>query len=409
MPVNRIENANSAPVVARVEAKEEEQEAEPTFTCDNCGNDRPEVNANATDEGTRVCDTCHSEDYGRCNECNDLRHYDNLHSDDRDEGNFYCPSCYRNQHSVQYRSVTIPEEIAPSANGKIVQVARPFGIELEVRIDEKSDIVELSKELHQDIGVENDGSINGSGIEIQTPPLRGLNAERTIEGVCKQLDSFNGYVDSSCGYHLHVDCNDLESMSGNSQTSAVAGLWAFYIAYEDVIMSFLPPSRRKNTYCNPLRSDYHIKEILEAINMDRLEKIWYRARTQIMLNEAKREKKHGSRYRGINLHTLFSARHIEIRYHSGTINPKKILEWANLHAMIVERAIGRGFSHSRIAEGMKDMDIVTKTNSFFAMLNLAPSSEEYFRTRQRAFMSPLPTLSPQAEADSNKMLSEQEA
>jgi len=89
---------------------------------------------------------------------------------------------------------------------------------------------------------------------------------------------------------------------------------------------------------------------------------------------------------GVNLHSLFANKHLEIRYHSGTLNPVKVLEWVNLHQRIIDLAV----EHASIAIGYtrdvaQESKLEDKTQMLFDALQLDESSRAYFRNRQEMF------------------------
>lgn len=352
-------------------------------TCHDC--DRAEDEDNGligTAYASRICQNCYESNYFTCDNCHEVFN----DSDERDSG--MCANCYSEECEIPYRGYSTSEEHFENVReGRIIRSLRPFGVELEVTYEDedKEEAVKMVRALPRSVGVTSDGSVNNIGIEIQTPKSAGYKAEDIIQATCKSFADNGASVDSSCGYHVHIDVDDLQRMSAGEQFNCIRNLWLFYIAFEDVLMSFLPESRRHNSFCHPLRSDYHFKEILDTHNIDKLEQIWYRVTSIRNAQIAKNEHKHESRYRGINLHSLFSDRHLEIRFHSGTLNMRKILEWANLHLMIVDRVFNNGIDRSFMGEMMNSVSLEEKTKAFFQYLNLPKSSIGYFLTRQEKF------------------------
>ncbi len=45
---------------------------------------------------------------------------------------------------------------------------------------------------------------------------------------------------------------------------------------------------------------------------------------------------HGNRYRGLNLHSLLNIGTIELRYHSGTLDSTKIINWLFINTAIID-------------------------------------------------------------------------
>ncbi len=225
---------------------------------------------------------------------------------------------------------------------------------------------------------------------MQFPLMAGNAGEGVIKDVCKVLSNTETKVNSSCGFHLHISIDDWQKMDtgeyypNDPKTQILKDIFMFYLCFENVIMSFLPKTRRTNSFCRPLANCYHLTEIAEARNSEQIDEIWYRANGENLKNQ-KAEKKHGSRYRGINMHTLLSENHLEIRYHSGTTNSKKILEWTNLHLQIIDWLVaGSGYSNWR--NSLELVDLGEKTDYFFRLIGLTKESEDYFRTRQMKFM-----------------------
>lgn len=156
-----------------------------------------------------------------------------------------------------------------------------------------------------------------------------------------------------------------------------------YLAYEDVLLSFVPKSRRGNQYCTPLGVDYHIKEIATASTLGQLEKIWYRVRTQKDSDKRKSIGKDKTRYRNINMHTFFSDGHIEIRLHSGTINPDKIKHWTALHTAIVDYAVKEMYSLNGAITAFSEIDLSKKTTDLLEKIKVEKSTKDYFISRQK--------------------------
>ena len=378
------------------------------------------------------CNGCFAQNFGECNMCHETTYAGNLNTLRNQSGTtqhfcndciniqrqdgalFQCRNCsmlYNDQNTgfvladrchectenvrqngdICYRKYRKDPALISTKSGKKITSNRPFGIELEAVFKSGSKASKASFDLPAYVGVAQDGSIeaqNGAGLEIQTPPASGEHAEQLIEKACSTLVKNGFIVNKSCGYHLHMDVSKIDTLDGSSQVKAVKALWLTYMAFEDVILSFLPASRRKNVrYCMPLKAEYNADEIIKARNMDDLEALWYRMTDKMNINRAKTEHRHASRYRGINLHPLFGARHIEIRYHSGTLNVQKILEWAQLHTRIADWAMSDGtrMDWSFYKEGVNSIEMDKKTGTLFQIAGLSAESMGYFRARQETF------------------------
>ena len=225
-----------------------------------------------------------------------------------------------------------------------------------------------------------DGSLPERGFEIQTPKLAGLAGENVLKRILDVLNDTASYITKACGLHIHLDTSDFTSKN----YSVIKRLWMFYIVFEDVLLSFLPHSRRANTYCLSIRDNYHFQEILTAKGKPQLEQLWYRLDDEKTIREQKKGKYHSTRYNGLNLHAMFAMNHAEIRYHSGTTNAKKILEWVNLHARIFD-TVQQDDALSTIMSAKLLTDSAKKTAALFAGINLSPRSRAYFLSRQQLF------------------------
>jgi hypothetical protein len=93
---------------------------------------------------------------------------------------------------------------------------------------------------------------------------------------------------------------------------------------------------------------------------------------------------HESRYIGLNLHSLFHANHAEIRYHSGTVNVDKILQWVNLHALLFDKA-KEPYARGVVEQGLNEVRLERKTQDLFDFLSLSNTSRAYFLKRQSLF------------------------
>ena len=223
--------------------------------------------------------------------------------------------------------------------GTIMKSTRAFGVEIECQYDDEYDIEILSEDskVNKNIGIGSDGSINGQGVEIRTPPASGKAGENMIRGLCSVLKERCFDVDNSCGLHVHIDASDMKDKVREEEEGykIAKNYWLFYIVMDDVIRSFLPPSRRRNDYCKPCESVYRAVHDAKSL-MDLM--LIYESSDSTLLDANSRVKyKDPTRYRGINLISLWREWHAEIRYHNGTLQGERILHWAYLHCLIMDK------------------------------------------------------------------------
>lgn len=275
-----------------------------------------------------------------------------------------------------------------SQPGKTMTSGRFFSAELEALSPTRDWANILYRTLPGEMGIATDGSVEGFklyGFEVQTPRLSGAKGEELIAHVTSAMSGVDATVNQSCGMHIHLDGAGLLPKDRGRYPVELMQLWKAYILYEGVLMSFLPFSRRRNDYCRPLSEAFQLNELDMVDSLVEAEKLWYKERTYQEVRHAKRQHYHTSRYFGINLNPLFGKGHMEIRSHSGTLNPQKILEWANLHALILDAAQAREFGSDFLNETQATPGLREKTRMLFEQIGLPESSRQYFYGRQKKF------------------------
>ena len=376
------------------------------YNCENCTN-RGRLNAGDPAIGryevssTRergnfethwYCTGCDDDILGPCSFCDNFFWDGDLYNCD-DCDSRLCPfrSCTESHNENCENEIPLRDETGRVARrapmpdfklGKIITSSRPFGIELECNhagdVSMRNFRNNFNASLFEWGG---DGSLGPEGVEIKTRgPVQGEFAEKEIIELAKILNDEGFNVDEKCGYHVHLSGDDYMG-----DVVSLKRLWLFYLAFEDVLMSFLPKKRRDNQYCRGLKTIFHYQEVLTSTTQEDVEKLWYRVTSKLRLDQAKREHHHASRYVGINLHSLFSAGHLEVRYHSGTLNPIKIFQWISLHQAIMDKIKDTKISDTAVKTANQLVTLTEKIDLFFRILNLPPESVGYFRARAGKF------------------------
>ena len=204
--------------------------------------------------------------------------------------------------------------------------SRTFGVEIEARGLYFSQVVETIQELGysaQDDGyhheatpfwkVMGDGSINGRlGFEAVSPVLSGEEGIRELRRVSRALNRAGATVNRSCGLHVHVDVSDLTA-------AEIATVICRYAQFEGEIDTFMPPSRRTgNQWARTTRNwaarirDRSLREVCQVSDEQR------------------------GRYCKLNLESFRRQGTIEVRHHSGTLNPTKIENWVRFLVHFIE-------------------------------------------------------------------------
>lgn len=327
-----------------------------------------------------VCESCYERrDYFTCDACGEILQGNRYHSDG------YCDDCYENgEEENEENNRCIGGNRNYDRSDKLVTLGiRAFSCEIECYPNPEKrgqSVTTVLDTIDKGIGMSNDGSLNSYGKEFQTPKLSGKKGEKVLRGLCKALNDNNFFVDRSCGLHIHLDTEDFK---GN--TEKIKRLMLFYIAFESVIYSFLPYSRRVNRFCMPLSKFYHENEIYNVCSLSELEQIWYREQSKTQIDNRKCDKYDSTRYAGVNLHSLLSNGHIEIRHHSGTIHYTKIKNWIELHVSILNLISNGTIETSQINNIKYILDSKKKMEKFFELLNLNKRTKNYFIARYKKF------------------------
>lgn len=337
-----------------------------------------------------VCISCRAQSFSLCPRCDNYMRYEHINECNLcgDTMCVRCDSTYNhlcaadaegNQSHPSMFGVTHDERttayISTKTHGDILLASRPVGIEIECYARNE---MAIQQGLLEGFGIGTDSSLNQNGIEIRTPRLAGKKGEDALRKTCALLAEAEAHVNRTCGLHVHISADDY-----SNRPNALRTLWLAYLTYEDVLLSFLPRSRRSNRYCINLRNRFHIDEIEEAKTQEAQEKIWYREMNSEKLAKIKAERGSQTRYVGLNLHSFFHAGHAEVRYHSGTISFEKMTQWAALNVRLFDVA-----SHSTsndILAGRHEIRLTKKTRRFFEAFAIPDTMRAFFLKRQKLF------------------------
>lgn len=332
-------------------------------------------------------DDAYSNEYDdnvRCDGCND-DYIDRQQESDDDSGDIPCRDYEDKKLISRYKCNTLTD---------IVQSCRGFGVEIEAYGKSYMSIEQISENIDNRIGISGDGSLNRKGFELQFPLINGKNAENMVKDTCRVMKDNLAHVDDTCGYHIHLQC-----LSNEQSFVFIQRLMFVATIFDDIIMSFLPKSRRANRYCNTLRDYVKLDLILQARCKEDLELVWYKTYNKRDVRRRKQGKYDDTRYHGFNFHCYLSKmKHLEVRHHQGTLNAEKILHWANLHTLLLD-AIRREvelesdmkkWKSTETLLGMYDKNYSTnflqvKTNLLFDFIGLNDKSRDYFTSRQASF------------------------
>ena len=182
-----------------------------------------------------------------------------------------------------------------------------------------------------------DSSLNEGGIEIVSPPLKGVAQRRrwltAVTGAIRGLVK----VDRSCGTHLHIGLKGPDDEWGlddtyDWMTAKTIGtkVSVIYTVMQTALDSLVPRSRHHNSYSRAngtLVHEAHRSIVVHA--QDQTPELW----GDMLYSYASND-----RYWHVNVSALRKYGTIEFRQHAGSTNPVKLDAWAQLMSAIVARA-----------------------------------------------------------------------
>lgn len=185
-----------------------------------------------------------------------------------------------------------------------------------------------------------DGSVNGHGLELVSPKLRGEAGLRELETVCRVLNEAGATVNTSCGLHVHHDFRNLTVAQIKRQ---VLG----FIERQNLISTMVAPSRRGGSYCPSWTAGQvsTLRRFNESSNLRDIAYIGPRGTLNLQAYA-----RHGS---------------VEIRWHGGTTNFRKIAAWVRFGQALFAAAEAQTTIATDTAENML-RDLVASGNGLTA-------------------------------------------
>jgi hypothetical protein len=179
--------------------------------------------------------------------------------------------------------------------------------------------------------ITDDGSISGvNSVELVSPILSGIAGLREVAKVVKLVADAGAKVNKSCGFHVHIDAQDLSAKT-------MFNVYRRYALHEDKIDAFMAPSRRAsvNVFCRSATtflgqleeadSDFATCSTIASIMEDER---WVNGIGYI-----------GGRYNKVNLCAFLRHGTIEFRHHAGTMNVNKVINWIAFCVNFVEVSV----------------------------------------------------------------------
>jgi hypothetical protein len=328
---------------------------ERTLCCEDCEVRHHEDDGYGVRGGDySVCRGCYEENYFTCERCDYVYHIDDLNDDD---GSNLCPECSegveqeRNQPRQRSYPVMDSQELQSADKGKIIKSRRKFGVELECLFSDRTSLRQMGELLNRAWGFSSDGSIRASKdavgtAELVSPIMQGKAGEDEIKKLSSKAYDFRYFVNSSCGFHLHLDAPEfvrdrnedtaephphLQSQViwyewdpritpyGNRSNSRrdiprgengepvpyqtiveetdnripvnrgkafirLRNLFYVYVAFDDIFRGMQPPGRRRNRFCHATSSTYSLDAIRDLDDYGELERLFYKVDRRLRIN-----------------------------------------------------------------------------------------------------------------------------
>lgn len=152
-------------------------------------------------------------------------------------------------------------------------------------------------------------------VEFITPILTYSDIEN-LQELVGEIRKAGGFVNKSCGMHVHIGATDFTAQAATNLLNAVA-------SKQDLIYKALKVYPCREEYCHKIGADL-LNDLREEKpkTLEKLASVWY--------NEPEREavRNHGhyhsSRYHLVNLHALFTKGTVEFRMFNSTLHEGEV-------------------------------------------------------------------------------------
>lgn len=346
-----------------------------TSCCDDCeGNFSQDVCMTEVVGNSIVCEDC-IKNYRCCAQCG-IYHSNDITDSCNNCGDYYCENCGQccdNDEDDCDEERQTSTEFFEGTKGDKIKINRLVGVEIEAIGGDRNSLLDS---LDSACGVFNDGSLVSNGVEVVTPPASLDKLEDFIEESCYKLKNANYSVDGSCGLHVHIDSRDIKF-------SQLSKIYKTFFACEKLLLSMLPKSRRTSTYCIPLQNRHSFKSFERLVTEASFTKKWYNSDNFDSIDNRKNSKYDDTRYMGVNFHSYCYRKTIEIRFHSGTTDYDKIINWVIILLSIYNYSIKRYKSNE--IKKLLYLTGDTRLDYFCKLFKINKQLKEYIKVRINRF------------------------
>lgn len=340
--------------------------------CNNCEDPLWLDDARGFQEGL-YCSDCLWEIAFECGDCNTLcpRTEEFICEDCESH---YCEDCYNEDDCRQEETQDQDLEFQDGKKSTLITIPRYVGVEIEAECGNRKEI-----NLPSSFGVKSDGSLDETGVEVVTPPSKASALVDNVKLACKELHRTGFKPTDACGLHVHIDLRDVRT-----DFIKLSRILRTFFAIEDVIFAMLPKSRLSNSYCNPLRNNYNFYDFYGSKVAKEFDCKVYAEKNKRLVQSFKRDHYHSKRYTAFNFHSTFFRGTLEIRAHSASQNPAKILKWIELLLKVVDWSINN-YKHSQVEELLKLNATENKVHKMKKIFKFSDKIEDYINSRIKQF------------------------
>ena len=200
-------------------------------------------------------------------------------------------------------------------------------------------------QLVYDGSLRNQRKVNGQkvtagreySVELVSPILTYEKDIDTLQEAVRKLRKAGGFVNSSCGIHIHLNGKDHTPRSLRNFVNII-------YSRNDLLYTSLEIKRERIKYCKKMD-----KSLVEKMNKKKpktfkeIEDIWYEG-----YYESRSRNYHNSRYHFLNLHSFFNGvGTVELRGFNATLHAGKIRSFILLSLAMNNQALTQKFASSK--------------------------------------------------------------
>ena len=180
-------------------------------------------------------------------------------------------------------------------------------------------------------------------VEMISPVLTYYEDIKTVQELVRRLRKAGGFVNKSCGIHVHLDGADHSPRSLRNFVNIIA-------SKNDLLYKALQIAPERMRYCKKM--DAYLVDRMnrrKPTTFQQIETIWYEG----YRNENRSARYHNSRYHFLNLHSFFSNsgnRTVELRGFNAELHAGKVRAYIALALALNNQALTQKSASSRKAQ-----------------------------------------------------------